>query len=67
MAEGWGWRRGDGEVEEEAEREERYKMGGRGKGWWEVERWRLWSCNKKGGTEKGAYSTFRAEGSERRN
>lgn len=58
---------GDGEVEEEAEREERYKMGGRGKGWREVERWRLWSCNKKGGTEKGAYSTFRAEGRERRN
>ncbi|KAL7376412.1 hypothetical protein ABVT39_007738, partial [Epinephelus coioides] len=31
----WWWRRrrrreGDGEVEEEAEREERYKMGGRG-------------------------------------
>lgn len=30
-------------------REERYKMGGRGKGRWELERWRLCSCNKKGG------------------
>lgn len=30
-------------------REERYKMGGRGKGRWELERWRLCSCNKKVG------------------
>lgn len=47
--------RGDGEVEKEAEREERYKMGRRGKGWWEVERWRLWTCNKKGGRGKRAH------------
>lgn len=30
-------------------REERYKMGGRGKGRWELERWRLCCCNKKVG------------------
>lgn len=27
----------------------------RGKGWWEVERWWLWSYNKKGGRGKGAH------------
>lgn len=33
---------GGGEDDEgEAEREERYKMGGWGEGRWEVERWRL--------------------------
>lgn len=57
-----GWRGGDVEVEGETEQEERYKMGGRGKRWWEVERWQLWSCNKKGGRGEAAYSTFRAEG-----
>lgn len=40
---GWGgWRR-----VKAAELEERYKMGERGKRWWEVERSRLWCWNKK--------------------
>ena len=46
--EGGLWRSGGGEVGRKARLEDRYKMGEKGMGWWEVESCSLWCCNMKG-------------------